>query len=231
MGIIWRRVYSTIVVVRTDRAVVMRVFSRFCGRRTIWTGFGCCGRSLVRISMLRECTVVRVVGRPWDVGVGLWMVDAQMAVDISITVSVHVFRSRSRRRLVVMTIKQDLPLANVREKKHLFLRLGHGLDSIATLDRICLEIHWSGPAMEFEEEATGIAESSAEFVAAPERCGRRAAVLADRGIPADAEMRDTVCGWRLAFNIVGCIVFPFAGCHRFTGGSRIGHGCGSVENM
>lgn len=54
-----------------------------------------------------------------------------------------------------------------------------GLDAIARLDHVGLERDGSWAAVEFEEEAAGIAEDGAGLVAAPERCGGGCAVLAD----------------------------------------------------
>lgn len=64
---------------------------------------------------------------------------------------------------------------------YLFLlgQLGpHRLDAIATLDDVCLERDGTGAAVQLEEEAAGVAEDGARLVAAPERRGRRLAVLA-----------------------------------------------------
>lgn len=54
-----------------------------------------------------------------------------------------------------------------------------GLDAIARLDHVGLERDGSWAAVEFEEEAAGIAEDGAGLVAAPERCGGGCAVLTD----------------------------------------------------
>jgi hypothetical protein len=53
------------------------------------------------------------------------------------------------------------------------------LDAIARLYHVGLERDGSWAAVEFEEEAAGVAEDGAGLVAAPERCRRGCAVLAD----------------------------------------------------
>ena len=54
-----------------------------------------------------------------------------------------------------------------------------GLDAIARLDHVGLERDGSWAAVEFEEEAAGIAEDGAGLVAAPEGCRGGCAVLAN----------------------------------------------------
>lgn len=54
-----------------------------------------------------------------------------------------------------------------------------GLDAIARLDHVGLERDGPWAAVEFEEEAAGIAEDGAGLIAAPEGCGGGCAVLAD----------------------------------------------------
>lgn len=60
---------------------------------------------------------------------------------------------------------------------HLHART-HGLDTIATLDDIGLERDWSRAAVQLEEQAAGIAEDGARFIASPERGGGSLTVLA-----------------------------------------------------
>ncbi len=54
-----------------------------------------------------------------------------------------------------------------------------GLDAIARLDHVGLERDGSWAAVEFEEEAAGVAEDGAGLVAAPEGCRGGCAVLAN----------------------------------------------------
>ena len=54
-----------------------------------------------------------------------------------------------------------------------------GLDAIARLDHVGLERDGSWAAMEFKEEAAGVAEDGAGLVAAPEGCRGGCAILAD----------------------------------------------------
>lgn len=59
------------------------------------------------------------------------------------------------------------------------LSLHRSLDTIATFDHVSLEAYGPRSAVKFEEQAAGITEDGAEFIPAPERCCRGAAVLAD----------------------------------------------------
>ena len=52
------------------------------------------------------------------------------------------------------------------------------LDAVAALDDICLEAYRSGPAMKFQEQATGVAQHGTDLIASPERRRRRGAILA-----------------------------------------------------
>ena len=52
------------------------------------------------------------------------------------------------------------------------------LDAVAALDDIGLEGDGSWTAMQLQEQAAGVAEDGAGFIAAPERRGARCAVLA-----------------------------------------------------
>jgi hypothetical protein len=54
------------------------------------------------------------------------------------------------------------------------------LNAIATLDNICLQAYRPRSAVEFEEQATGIAEHGANLVSSPEGSCRGSAVLARR---------------------------------------------------
>lgn len=57
-------------------------------------------------------------------------------------------------------------------------RLG-SLDPVATLNDVRFQADGSRLAVEFEEEAARVAQHGAGLIAAPERCGGGAAVLAD----------------------------------------------------
>ena len=61
--------------------------------------------------------------------------------------------------------------------RSLSLARARALDAVATLDNICLQAYRSWTTVQLEEEATGIAQNRADFVAPPERCGRRGAIL------------------------------------------------------
>lgn len=63
---------------------------------------------------------------------------------------------------------------------HLAFGALSGLHAVATLDYIGLQAYRTGSAMQFEEQAAGVAEDRSLFVAAPQGCGGRAAILADR---------------------------------------------------
>jgi hypothetical protein len=54
------------------------------------------------------------------------------------------------------------------------------LNAVATLDNICLQAYRPRSAVEFEEQATGIAEDRANLVSSPEGSRRGGAVLARR---------------------------------------------------
>lgn len=54
------------------------------------------------------------------------------------------------------------------------------LNAVATLDNICLQAYRPRSAVEFEEQATGIAEHGANLVSSPEGSRRGSAVLARR---------------------------------------------------
>jgi len=54
-----------------------------------------------------------------------------------------------------------------------------GLDAIARLNHVGLERNGSWTAVEFEEEAAGVAEDRAGLITAPEGCRGGCAVLAD----------------------------------------------------
>jgi hypothetical protein len=61
-----------------------------------------------------------------------------------------------------------------------FARCLRCLDAIARFDHVGLERDGTRAAVEFEEEAAGVAEDGAGLIAAPEGCCRGRAVLADR---------------------------------------------------
>lgn len=54
------------------------------------------------------------------------------------------------------------------------------LHTVAALDDICLERDWSWSPVQLQEQAAGVAENRARFIAAPERSGTCSAVLAHR---------------------------------------------------
>lgn len=59
-----------------------------------------------------------------------------------------------------------------------FARCLRGFDAVARFDHVGFERDGARSAVQFEEEAAGIAEDGAGFVASPERCGGGGAVLA-----------------------------------------------------
>jgi len=60
-----------------------------------------------------------------------------------------------------------------------FARCLRGLDAVARLDHVRLERDGTRAAVQFEEEAAGVAEDGAGLIAAPEGSGRGGAVLTD----------------------------------------------------
>lgn len=60
-----------------------------------------------------------------------------------------------------------------------FARRLRGLDAVARFYHVGFERYGARSAVEFEEEAAGIAEDGAGFVASPERSSGGGAVLAD----------------------------------------------------
>lgn len=60
-----------------------------------------------------------------------------------------------------------------------FGTLAGGFDPIPTFDDVCLQADGARPAMEFQEQTTGVAENGAEFIPAPEGGGGGATILTD----------------------------------------------------
>ena len=87
---------------------------------------------------------------------------------------VGVRRWKARPRLgVILRAVGEIAIAIV------LARCLRGLDAISRLDHVGLERDGSWTAVEFEEEAAGVAEDGAGLVAAPEGCRRGCAILAD----------------------------------------------------
>ena len=77
-----------------------------------------------------------------------------------------------------MSIRKKLPCL-VQSRAHLLPgALGRGFDTIPTLDNVCFEANRTRSAVEFEEQATCVAEHGAGFIATPERRGACRAILA-----------------------------------------------------